>query len=699
MRALTPQETNALPLRIPQKKGALSAQYRPDIDGLRAIAVISVILYHYTPYFFPGGFVGVDIFFVISGYLITSILSNSYKNQTLYTAISDFYARRIRRIFPALIPIFISALVCGWLFLFSEEYETLGKHVAASTSFLQNIILWRESNYFGNGAAHTPLLHLWSLAVEEQFYIFWPLILWVIIKRKWPILATISFIITISFAINIWAVFHGYTKSSFYLPITRSWELMIGALLAITHQDPKRSFSHKTSLQAWTGLALIISSFLFINPEENFPGFWALLPAMGSALIINAGPKTFLNNHILSLRPLVWIGLISYPLYLWHWILLSFTTIIFQGSSEIFLFIARLFDIVLSIIFAWLTYRFLEKPIRHGNTWPTVTILVVLMAVLGLSGFIVYKNNGIPNRRDSFVDVQAQKLLNSATRSLKKNECYNLNKDGPNLPRRWYCELGKTNAATWILAYGDSHTFGLLPALDEYGKATNIKIVFSSIPRCLALLNVHVHDDIGPACEDMANRAAKLANQKNKPSAVVLAHRWTAYTGWPGHTAPVWNISNKYFDHNKGHINTRYTTFIDGLNTTLSYYDSLNIPAVLIEDNPSQPGKLPILDFDIRFGIDFNKINKTSIDFLTHQKNQAEVNNILATVTKKYKNASTLNTDEVLCNTVNCPWEINGNFLTIDGEHLSTTGAMLVYPLLRKHLNLVLFKNSASFRD
>jgi peptidoglycan/LPS O-acetylase OafA/YrhL len=373
--------------------------YRPDIDGLRAIAVLAVIGFHAFPAWIRGGFVGVDVFFVISGYLISTILLTGMEHGSF--RFSQFYMRRIRRIFPALIVVLLSCMVVGWLVLFSIEYMALGKHVAGSAAFVSNLVLWNEAGYFDKAAATKPLLHIWSLGIEEQFYIIWPLLLYLTWKRKAATLTLLLLLLVISFAFNVRSA-HFDPAADFYSPLTRFWELMAGALLAylslyrvnllrVFRKLPRPVLqmigagavpgSIALNVTAATGLLLIVAAVLTIDETKEFPGWWALLPVVGTYLMIASGPHAWINNKLLVNRWLVAIGLISYPLYLWHWPLLSFIGIIdgHAPSPE-----AATLAILLSFALAWLTYLLVEKPLRFGKSAPIkAAILFVVMGIIG----------------------------------------------------------------------------------------------------------------------------------------------------------------------------------------------------------------------------------------------------------------------------------------------------------------------------
>src|SRR5262249_31209552 len=334
-------------------------QYRADIDGLRAVAVLSVVAFHAFPKWLQGGFVGVDIFFVISGYLISTIIFGNLERGSFSYA--EFYSRRIRRIFPALILVLVASFALGWYALLAVDYRQLGKHIASGAGFVSNYALWFESGYFDSDAKRKPLLHLWSLGIEEQFYIGWPLLLGLVWKRKWNFLTVTLWIAAASFVVNVSMI--GYDPvGAFYSPLSRIWELMIGGIVAYLALH-RPELLPEGQWPSMVGLVLIALGLALVNSEDHRAlGWWILLPTVGAFLVISGGPGTWLNRHVLGNRVLVWVGLISYPLYLWHWPLLSFAQIV-EGqtpSSAI-----RLAAIVLSVTLARLTYRFIEIPIRN----------------------------------------------------------------------------------------------------------------------------------------------------------------------------------------------------------------------------------------------------------------------------------------------------------------------------------------------
>jgi peptidoglycan/LPS O-acetylase OafA/YrhL len=379
--------------------------YRPDIDGLRAIAVLVVVGFHAFPEFFPGGFIGVDIFFVISGFLISSILLESLTLNTF--SVWDFYGKRIRRIFPPLIIVLMTSLIVGWFTLLPTEYRSLGKHVIGGASFLSNFFFWSEIDYFDGGVDTKLLLHLWSLAIEEQFYIAWPLLFLLFWKISRYLLISCFILALASFVLNLYFVFGIHDLvAAFYFPLTRYWEILIGACVAIWLHRRRRSLSEAhlksqifykyPNLLSCLGLLLILIGLVMVKIGSNFPGTLALLPTLGAALIVVSGSNSFINKRLLSRKLLVNLGLISYSLYLWHWPILSFARIL-EGERPSWWI--RLGALIISVILSILTYFFVEKPIRFGRYSQIKTIaLLAIMIMVACAGISIMSSNGYINR-------------------------------------------------------------------------------------------------------------------------------------------------------------------------------------------------------------------------------------------------------------------------------------------------------------
>jgi peptidoglycan/LPS O-acetylase OafA/YrhL len=367
------------------------ARYRRDIDGLRGIAVASVLCFHAFPDAVSGGFVGVDVFFVISGYLITGILWRGLEDGTF--RFGTFYARRVRRIFPALSVVLVASLAIGWFTLLPPEYARLGKHTLGGAFFASNFVLWGESGYFDKATELKPLLHLWSLAIEEQFYLVWPLVL-VAASRLRVSLVTLGIAaVSLSFYANVVGV-KSDLDGAFYSPATRAWELALGALLV--RVTPLVVTPVLRELSAAAGALALASSFFVLSRLTPFPGWAATLPTLATCLLLLAGPEAWVNKRVLSSRALVSVGLVSYPLYLWHWPLLSFARILSLDTPPAATRIAML---ALAAALATATYALFERPIRRGRGGRRAVLgLAAAIAVLGLVGLVVADRGGFASR-------------------------------------------------------------------------------------------------------------------------------------------------------------------------------------------------------------------------------------------------------------------------------------------------------------
>ena len=368
------------------------AHYRPDIDGLRAVAILGVIIYHAFPGLLPGGLFGVDIFFVISGYLITQLILREMHEQRF--SVAEFYRRRARRILPALVVVLAASALFGWFALLPNELTWLGRAIAWSAPFMANVFFARAGDYgayFAPGSDLSPLIHLWSLAVEEQFYLAWPVLL-LLAGRARVTLRALSIVIVISLALSILG---GWVRpgQSFYLPTSRAWELAGGGLLAAAHASavlaiPLRLGRYRIGTQAImsvAGLVLILLGTRFVTPALALSGLLGLIPASGAAALIAAGSQAPVNRYLLASRPMVFVGRISYPLYLWHWPALSFTRIILGRSLT---HAEAAAAILFAAVAAYATCRLVEEPIRFGRmrrrAVPALLWAIAAMALLGI---------------------------------------------------------------------------------------------------------------------------------------------------------------------------------------------------------------------------------------------------------------------------------------------------------------------------
>jgi peptidoglycan/LPS O-acetylase OafA/YrhL len=500
-----------------------SASYQPHVDGLRAVAVLAVVAFHTFPNQMPGGFVGVDIFFVISGFLISGIILNGLRRGSFTFA--DFYARRIRRIFPALIVVLAATLVLGCLFLFPGEFRNLGKHVLGGALFVANITLWNDSGYFETASELKPLLHLWSLGVEEQFYLVWPLFLFVCYKRRWNMLGITALICLASFAFNVWA---SGTKpiANFFLLPGRFWELMAGSMLAQLQAgagaSERRGWEQPVIREsaAVVGLALVAVALFWIDRHTVFPGWPALVPTLGACLLVAAGPGAWINRRMLANPLAVFVGLISYPLYLWHWPLLAYGRIIQPDGMAT---ATALTLVGAAFLLAWATYQWVEKPIRFGyrRFGKVVPALCVSMGAMALTG------------ATAFTDLLHTRLTNPFVYSIDKAiGDWNYPTDESNFKKAGDFRLLREKGAldTSVLFIGDSHMeqywSRVKVLIDEKGTKTR-SAIFATSAGCPPIPDAN-RVDPGYFCPEFFEFAMGVARGRDIDT-VVFGAAWEAY--------------------------------------------------------------------------------------------------------------------------------------------------------------------------
>ena len=483
-----------------------SSRYRPDIDGLRAIAVMLVMNFHAFPEAMPGGFIGVDIFFVISGFLITGIIVRELDQQRF--SLLTFYKRRIRRIFPALIVVLGATLVLGWLWMLPAAYAQLSADVFASAAFFSNIALLLQSGYFDIESARKPLLHLWSLGIEEQFYLFWPLILMLVARLRLSILVAASVIGIGSFVLNA-ALIGSNPIATFYLPFTRAWELLAGAVLACSWNEVSQTFA-ASNRRASIGLVLIATVAGVLDTKSAFPGWWAVLPVAGAALLLSA-PAAWFCRTLLASRPLVWIGLISYPLYLWHWPLLVFFGIIKFGPLTL---MERELILGLSALLAWLTYWLVESPFRFGRPSPLkLASLCAGMVLIAVAGGIVVQGRGFDFRLP--LEIRAMADVPTQSSQWRIHECLlDLSHE-----MSFADSCVDRNRRPLVFVWGDSTAGALLPGLRKAQQVRNFGIAQFTSSSCIPALNADIAGT--PNCRAINDKILARAREIN-PDIVLL---------------------------------------------------------------------------------------------------------------------------------------------------------------------------------
>ena len=648
--------------------------YRPDIDGLRAVAILLVIIFHAFPKFLRGGFIGVDIFFVISGYLITSII---LKNQSQNNfSLLDFYSRRIKRIFPALIVVLTFCLVAGWYVLLGNEYELLGKHIAAGSIYISNFVLQSEAGYFDTDSELKPLLHLWSLAIEEQFYLAFPLLL--IVGKRFQIspLLIISTCLGVSFLTNVIQI-HDKPTEVFFFPTSRAWELLIGSLIAYLsiYSIGKNQAEKFANPLSWLGVILIFSAWILLDSKKIlFPSWWALLPTLGAACLIFAGETAWFNRKILASKIAIFIGLISYPLYLWHWVLLSFlkTTEVEKLSSML-----KISVLIISVILAWLTYFFVEKNIRFQKSRFVSLGLLLCLLLIGSAGYVVKLNEGYPNHHKLAVNWIEGELGSDpfVKKGLRSQEaCVNKYKNilgrdisGGKLADYGFCLLQNNEKAPTALLLGDSHANHLYSGLVTNTELTKGNLLNLGRGACHPFVDLSFQED---KCKQLVKAALDMAISTPSIENVILTSHVFKQKDLPA--------LKKLFGSQAVTENDFYDGIQNGMRKTFQQLLSANKKVIYVLDTPAlqfspglciaRPWRLSGESFKSPCAISRNLVDDTRKKYL----------DVVTQVLKEFPSIEVLDPMPALCDNEYC-WAIKDKKLLYrDGGHLSEVGAIHV---------------------
>jgi peptidoglycan/LPS O-acetylase OafA/YrhL len=482
--------------------------YRPDIDGLRAVAVLAVLLFHTKVPGFSGGFVGVDVFFVISGFLITSILLKDIADGN--HSIPRFYERRIRRIFPALFPVIAFTLVGGAILFDPKSYKDFSESVLGTTLFYSNFVFANQLGYFDTTALQKPLLHTWSLAVEEQFYIAFPLLL-VFINRKlksryapWLSVLALS-----SLAASIYGVEHHQAKT-FYLVHDRAWELLVGSLLALRVLPDSSSCRLRRTL-SFSGIGLVLYSIFFYSEATPFPGYFAAAPVIGAAMFIYGGMGEELPaaNRLLTSKPLVFVGVISYSLYLWHWPFVAFYEYVSYRPLRPADSLAIISASFLAAILSW---KYVEQPFRGSssllaNRKHLFAASGVIMMVTSLVAVVIYNRDGLPYR---YFQEKGTVVLPD----VRQVEVEKIG-DGK------ICRIGADKVAASFILWGDSHAGHFLQGLAEKAEEYGVSGYTATMPTDIPLIGVNANP--------FNERVMSFIGEHPEVRTVMIAGIWGAY--------------------------------------------------------------------------------------------------------------------------------------------------------------------------
>lgn len=630
--------------------------YRADVDGLRAVAVLSVLLFH-AGLGCPGGFVGVDIFFVISGFLITSLVVKELDHSKFQLV--EFWERRVRRIVPALSVSIAFTILLGWCCYLPSDFAQLGKATIAQGAVISNMFHWRSIGYFTPSTDAFPLLHTWSLAVEEQFYIVLPLLL-LFIRRwcwKWlPLLLAVGF--SVSLALSVWLV-QTRPDAAFYLLPSRAWELLIGAMLAAC---PTWGHSISPRMKAGVaalGMVTLLGTIALYSEELPFPGLLALLPTLGTAAVIwaNRDGQTVIGRW-LSWSPMLFVGKISYSLYLIHWPLFAVANYWFRDEIT---WTARSALTCASFVLAVLSWRFVETPFRKREvlsqrpalfTWAAITT-VLLMGC----GFIIARG-GISQHFDprvlAWLPPTSDRTYSDAQLSFQDAIAGKL------------FEFGPAESQTSILVWGDSHAMSLMPVFEQYCRSHQIRGYAGMYSNTPPLLDFVASERFGLKAKTPEFSSAVLKSAIHKRvQTVILIGAWNQYAEHPGFEAAV--------------------------RKTIQQLSDAGISVVLVLDVPHHQGDVPRLL--ARAAILGRDPAKVGVPVSEHDKLNEAANRVL----RSQATAHVLIVDPspaLIDDTGLCRAEFEGVTLYRDPGHLTNRGAMRLYPEMSRVLNLSLMLNS-----
>lgn len=486
------------------------ADFRVDLEGLRGVAVLAVIAYHAAPSLCPGGFIGVDVFFVISGFLIGRITARQAEAGSFSPL--DFYARRLRRLAPALVAVLLGTLALGWFYLLPHEFVALGKHVSAGVASLNNFALRFEAGYFDTSSLEKPLLHLWSLAVEAQFYIVWPLLLLIASRRV--LVLTVGLVVVASFC-SCLVRLETNPVAAFFLPHYRMWELGAGVLLALTLGKSPAAPRLTSLLLSVAGIAALVAAYICFDGAMPYPGAAALVPVLATVALIAAGPGALVNRLLLATQPLRGVGVVSYSAYLWHWPILSFAHVLqMEGDWR-----TTVGVLCLTAALAVLTYRFIEQPARRIRSPLATSALAATTACVGLAGLGVWSSIVLPRLSSQwFIDASA------ATKDWEWPPA--LERDRSLGDLKVY-RTGQGPGA--VLFAGDSHMQHYWPRVHQLvarGRSSAPPVVFATREGCPPIRGLDYRGR--PDCASLMSRALDIAG-RDDVATVVFSAGWHIY--------------------------------------------------------------------------------------------------------------------------------------------------------------------------
>jgi len=640
-------------------------KYRSDIDGLRAVAVIAVVLFHAGIPLVSGGFVGVDVFFVISGYLITGLILNDMAQGRF--SIAAFYERRARRILPALFTVLLVASIAACALLMPDRARAFGQSLIATVFFYSNILFWHQSDYF-QASLVKPLLHTWSLAVEEQFYILYPLFLFAVrryFSKRYVLALLPVFVLSLGFC--IWGV-SAHRTMTFFLGPARAWELLLGALLAIPVIPPMR---HRVAanLLGISGLGLLAYSFVKLSGDLPYPGANALYPTLGAALIIYSGTASAtIVARSLSAKPIVFVGLISYSLYLWHWIIFVFVRAYLLRAVTGWEVAA---EIAVCIFVASVSWKFAEAPFRGrrgSDRFSRRTIFAgaaLGSAILATVGGLLYVTHGLPSRfNDQVLGLYAGKddVWN------KHDECF-----------LGICQIGNQDFKPDFILWGDSHAGAIAPVFDQLARANNLSGFVAFKPACAPLLGLKRYDQDNVEECTRYNDSVLAFIQARHIRNVFLHARWGLYSegaryGQEGGFSALLTANRK--------VGENYDAFENLFRSTVVELRRRQIHVVII-------ASVPEVGVDVPTALARRAITGKAIalepPYSDFMRRQARAFGVMSAVAAQ-NSTPIIYPHQLLCDSSACSVVRDKHALYVDDSHLSVHGAMGLVPAVAPFL-------------
>jgi peptidoglycan/LPS O-acetylase OafA/YrhL len=624
---------------------------------LRALSVIVVILFHLDVSWLPGGFVGVDVFFVISGYLITSLISKRIAAGTF--SLIDFYERRFRRIYPNLIIVIVATMVIGWFTLMPEPYRFFGRTAVWAALSASNFAFMTGGGYFDPGSITKPLLHTWSLGVEEQFYLLFPWVLILAARRGWLQAAPIAVLVALSLALSIAAAWGGWANAYFLLP-TRFWELGLGALIAVVPVDGHLTTARRTILGG-LGLAAILWAAICLSESDSFPGYVALAPTLGAAMLIVANGGVV--NRFLSLPPFTLIGRLSFALYLWHWPLISIAAGIGFLPTETG---TRLFVATTSLLLSFIGYHAWEVPIRQHRLLVTrrrlFAALVVSVACIAGPGITIFSARGLPRRLPTELTELAETGPNGSR--LIRNTCAAANSDQP-----YACPIGDLTAPhVSFVILGDSHSEAVAAEIGDIAGKYGLRGLYMGKGGCRSFVEPPT-EKTAPCVRQ--NDFAVATYLAEKPELVLVIARWTAALN--GETG------NETTDQT-------YRAISSTFGRTLDFYRNSRVVTALTVPEYDIDAPTARWNALIRQQIGLTPQPMPTISLDAYWKRQKTTASMLEEVAHAHDNLRIVDPTVALCPHAVCTSSSGGKLLYLDDDHLSHAGALLYAPLFEPYL-------------